>query len=433
LVKHYDLRKNIKEIFEMKKLTNKYIYIILIISILTIIAYININQNNIDSNQLQLEFLEVILSTRNQDIIDSNQEISTNEQIKLEEMIINKNLKNLVYLTNAGDGSNDIFLVSQEGLIYYLKEKSEYKEPILFLDIQNKVNFGGEKGLLGLAFDPEYEKNNHFFIYYIDLNGNTVISRFTNMKSTIDILKTELIILRVNQPYSNHNGGQIIFGSDGYLYIGLGDGGAAGDPLGHGQNGKTLLGSILRINVQDATIKKPYQIPNDNPFIDNNNFRNEIWAYGLRNPWRMSFDHESGKLFVGDVGQNEFEEINIIKKGGNYGWSIMEGKHCYSEININCNKTEFILPILEYSHKEGCSITGGFVYHGNANNIQNQYIFSDFCSGIIWTIDLENNEYVKNQIATGPFKLSSFGEDEKKEVYILSLDGQIYKIINIEK
>ena len=197
-------------------------------------------------------------------------------------------------------------------------------------------------------------------IYYIDLNGNTVISRFTNTKSTIDILKTELIILRVNQPYSNHNGGQIIFGSDGYLYIGLGDGGAAGDPLGHGQNGKTLLGSILRINVQDATIKKPYQIPNDNPFIDNNNFRNEIWAYGLRNPWRMSFDHESGKLFVGDVGQNEFEEINIIKKGGNYGWSIMEGKHCYSEININCNKTEFILPILEYSHKEGCSITGGF-------------------------------------------------------------------------
>ena len=215
MVKHYDLGKDVKEIFEMKKLTNKYIYIILIISILTIITYININQNNIDSNQLQLEFLEVILSTRNQDIIDSNQEISTNEQIKLEEMIINKNLKNLVYLTNAGDGSNDIFLVSQEGLIYYLKEKSEYKEPILFLDIQNKVNFGGEKGLLGLAFDPEYEKNNHFFIYYIDLNGNTVISRFTNTKSTIDILKTELIILRVNQPYSNHNGGQIIFGSDG--------------------------------------------------------------------------------------------------------------------------------------------------------------------------------------------------------------------------
>ena len=418
----------------MKKLTNKYIYIISIILILTIIAYVNINQNNIDSNQLQLEFLEIILSTRNQNIIDSNQEISINEQIKLEEIMINKNLKNFVYLTNAGDGSNNIFLVLQEGLIYYLEEKSEYKEPILFLDIQNKVNFGGEKGLLSLVFDPKYEINNHFFVYYIDLNGNTIISRFTNdITSTINILKTELIILRVNQPYSNHNGGQIIFGPDGYLYIGLGDGGAAGDPLGHGQNGKTLLGSILRINVQNTTIKNPYLIPHDNPFINNNNFRNEIWAYGLRNPWRMSFDHESEKLFVGDVGQNEFEEINIIEKGGNYGWNIMEGKHCYSEININCNKTKFISPILEYSHKEGCSITGGYVYHGSINSIQNQYIFSDFCSGIIWTINLENNEYIKNQIAIGPFKISSFGEDEKKEMYVLSLDGQIYKIINIKK
>ena len=418
----------------MKKLTNKYIYIISIILILTIIAYVNINQNNIDSNQLQLEFLEIILSTRNQNIIDSNQEISINEQIKLEEIMINKNLKNFVYLTNAGDGSNNIFLVLQEGLIYYLEEKSEYREPILFLDIQNKVNFGGEKGLLSLVFDPKYEINNHFFVYYIDLNGNTIISRFTNnITSTINILKTELIILRVNQPYSNHNGGQIIFGPDGYLYIGLGDGGAAGDPLGHGQNGKTLLGSILRINVQNTTIKNPYLIPHDNPFINNNNFRNEIWAYGLRNPWRMSFDHESEKLFVGDVGQNEFEEINIIEKGGNYGWNIMEGKHCYSEININCNKTKFISPILEYSHKEGCSITGGYVYHGSINSIQNQYIFSDFCSGIIWTINLENNEYIKNQIAIGPFKISSFGEDEKKEMYVLSLDGQIYKIINIKK
>ena len=418
----------------MKKLTNKYIYIISIILILTIIAYVNINQNNIDSNQLQLEFLEIILSTRNQNIIDSNQEIPINEQIKLEEIMINKNLKNFVYLTNAGDGSNNIFLVLQEGLIYYLEEKSEYKEPILFLDIQNKVNFGGEKGLLSLVFDPKYEINNHFFVYYIDLNGNTIISRFTNnITSTINILKTELIILRVNQPYSNHNGGQIIFGPDGYLYIGLGDGGAAGDPLGHGQNGKTLLGSILRINVQNTTIKNPYLIPHDNPFINNNNFRNEIWAYGLRNPWRMSFDHESEKLFVGDVGQNEFEEINIIEKGGNYGWNIMEGKHCYSEININCNKTKFISPILEYSHKEGCSITGGYVYHGSINSIQNQYIFSDFCSGIIWTINLENNEYIKNQIAVGPFKISSFGEDEKKEMYVLSLDGQIYKIINIKK
>ena len=418
----------------MKKLTNKYIYIISIILILTIIAYVNINQNNIDSNQLQLEFLEIILSTRNQNIIDSNQEIPINEQIKLEEIMINKNLKNFVYLTNAGDGSNNIFLVLQEGLIYYLEEKSEYKEPILFLDIQNKVNFGGEKGLLSLVFDPKYEINNHFFVYYIDLNGNTIISRFTNnITSTINILKTELIILRVNQPYSNHNGGQIIFGPDGYLYIGLGDGGAAGDPLGHGQNGKTLLGSILRINVQNTTIKNPYLIPHDNPFINNNNFRNEIWAYGLRNPWRMSFDHESEKLFVGDVGQNEFEEINIIEKGGNYGWNIMEGKHCYSEININCNKTKFISPILEYSHKEGCSITGGYVYHGSINSIQNQYIFSDFCSGIIWAINLENNEYIKNQIAVGPFKISSFGEDEKKEMYVLSLDGQIYKIINIKK
>ena len=422
MVRYYDIEKNTKGISKMKIITNKYTYII--VFILLIILYLNFNQNEINENNIE------------QNIIPEQVPINEqkNKQIKLEEISVsgNEKLKNLVYLTHAGDKSNNIFLVVQEGLIYYLEAKTEYKEPILFLDIQNQINFGGEMGLLGLAFDPKYEINNHFFIYYIDLNGNTIISRFTNDNtSKINILKTELIILQVNQPYSNHNGGQIVFGPDGYLYIGLGDGGAAGDPLGHGQNGKTLLGSILRINVEKATIESPYIIPQDNPFVNNNNFRNEIWAYGLRNPWRMSFDHETGKLFVGDVGQNEFEEINIVEKGENYGWNIMEGKHCYSE--SNCDTTKFILPILEYSHNEGCSVTGGYVYHGNVNSIQNQYIFSDFCSGLIWTIDLEKNEYVKNHILTGPFKISSFGEDENKEVYILSLDGQIYKIINIEK
>ena len=338
---------------------------------------------------------------------------------------------NLIYLTTANDDSGRIFVATREGIIFYIEEDSNNIS--LFIDIREKIDqeLTGERGLLGFTFDQNYIDNGYFYIYYIDFEGNSVISRFKDTKNIESIFNTELKILQVDQPYSNHNGGSILIGPDGYLYIAFGDGGSGGDPFLNGQNGNTLLGSILRIDVSRSSEDNRYQIPNDNPFIDNDNFKDEIWAYGLRNPWRMSFDMKTGKLFVGDVGQDNFEEINIIEKGGNYGWNIMEGNNCFnSEI---CNRDNLIMPIIEYSHSEGCSVTGGYVYHGRIESLKNKYIFSDFCSGNIWTIDLSNNEYEKERLLKGPFQISSLGQDENGEVYILSFDGRIYTFYEKER
>ena len=256
-----------------------------------------------------------------------------------------------------------------EGIIFYIEEDSNNIS--LFIDIREKIDqeLTGERGLLGFTFDQNYFDNGYFYIYYIDFEGNSVISRFKDTKNIESIFNTELKILQVDQPYSNHNGGSILIGPDGYLYIAFGDGGSGGDPFLNGQNGNTLLGSILRIDVSRSSEDNRYQIPNDNPFIDNDNFKDEIWAYGLRNPWRMSFDMKTGELFVGDVGQDNFEEINIIEKGGNYGWNIMEGNNCFN--NEVCNKENLMMPIVEYSHNEGCSVTGGYVYHGKIDSLKN--------------------------------------------------------------
>ena len=340
-------------------------------------------------------------------------------------------VSNLIYLTTPNDESGRIFVATREGIIFYIEKDSNNIS--LFIDIREKIDqeLTGERGLLGFTFDQNYIDNGYFYIYYIDFDGNSVISRFKDTKNIESIFNTELKILQVDQPYSNHNGGSILIGPDGYLYIALGDGGSGGDPFLNGQNGNTLLGSILRIDVSRTSEDNRYQIPNDNPFIDNDNFKDEVWAYGLRNPWRMSFDMKTGKLFVGDVGQDNFEEINIIEKGGNYGWNIMEGNSCFN--NEICNKENLIMPIIEYSHSEGCSVTGGYVYHGRIESLKNKYIFSDFCSGNIWTIDLSNNEYEKERLLKGPFQISSLGQDENGEVYILSFDGRIYTFYEKER
>ena len=340
-------------------------------------------------------------------------------------------VSNLIYLTTPNDESGRIFVATREGIIFYIEKDSNSIS--LFIDIREKIDqeLTGERGLLGFTFDQNYIDNGYFYIYYIDFDGNSVISRFKDTKNIESIFNTELKILQVDQPYSNHNGGSILIGPDGYLYIALGDGGSGGDPFLNGQNGNTLLGSILRIDVSRTSEDNRYQIPNDNPFIDNDNFKDEVWAYGLRNPWRMSFDMKTGKLFVGDVGQDNFEEINIIEKGGNYGWNIMEGNSCFN--NEICNKENLIMPIIEYSHSEGCSVTGGYVYHGRIESLKNKYIFSDFCSGNIWTIDLSNNEYEKERLLKGPFQISSLGQDENGEVYILSFDGRIYTFYEKER
>ena len=411
-------------------MNNKKTLIIASILILSIFFILNfpIDYLACSATTMACRFFDVVKDENSQQ--DDSTEIN-DSGVELDIAFPEIEVSNLIYLTTPNDESGRIFVATREGIIFYIEKDSNNIS--LFIDIREKIDqeLTGERGLLGFTFDQNYIDNGYFYIYYIDFDGNSVISRFKDTKNIESIFNTELKILQVDQPYSNHNGGSILIGPDGYLYIALGDGGSGGDPFLNGQNGNTLLGSILRIDVSRTSEDNRYQIPNDNPFIDNDNFKDEVWAYGLRNPWRMSFDMKTGKLFVGDVGQDNFEEINIIEKGGNYGWNIMEGNNCFN--NEICNKENLIMPIIEYSHSEGCSVTGGYVYHGRIESLKNKYIFSDFCSGNIWTIDLSNNEYEKERLLKGPFQISSLGQDENGEVYILSFDGRIYTFYEKER
>ena len=411
-------------------MNNKKTLIIASILILSIFFILNfpIDYLACSATTMACRFFDVVKDENSQQ--DDSTEIN-DSGVELDIAFPEIEVSNLIYLTTPNDESGRIFVATREGIIFYIEKDSNNIS--LFIDIREKIDqeLTGERGLLGFTFDQNYIDNGYFYIYYIDFDGNSVISRFKDTKNIESIFNTELKILQVDQPYSNHNGGSILIGPDGYLYIALGDGGSGGDPFLNGQNGNTLLGSILRIDVSRTSEDNRYQIPNDNPFIDNDNFKDEVWAYGLRNPWRMSFDMKTGKLFVGDVGQDNFEEINIIEKGGNYGWNIMEGNSCFN--NEICNKENLIMPIIEYSHSEGCSVTGGYVYHGRIESLKNKYIFSDFCSGNIWTIDLSNNEYEKERLLKGPFQISSLGQDENGEVYILSFNGRIYTFYEKER
>ncbi len=274
-----------------------------------------------------------------------------------------------------------------------------------------------------------------FYVYY---NYGNLYSRIAEFSVTLDPdsadVNSERSLLELRQPYSNHNGGQVSFGPDGYLYIGLGDGGSGGDPDGNGQNPKTLLGSILRIDVDTTSVNFNYGIPSDNPFAGNKEgLREEIWAFGLRNPWRFSFDYTTGLLYAADVGQNKYEEVDVIIKGGNYGWNIMEGFHCFSP-SSGCDTTGLIMPILEYDHNEGYSITGGYVYRGSTTalaNLKGAYIYGDYVTKKIWALRYDGNQVLESALLTTCFStISSFGEDEEKELYVLGYnDGKIYKII----
>src|SRR4030095_15339060 len=254
-------------------------------------------------------------------------------------------------------------VVEQEGRIRIVKSQTLLSTP--FLDISARVSCCGERGLLSVAFPPNYANKGHFYVNYTNNDGNTVIARY-RVTSDPDVanLNSEEILLTIEQPFANHNGGQIAFGPDGYLYIGMGDGGSAGDPQGNGQRPETLLGKLLRIDVESGMT--PYAVPSNNPFVQSRFYHGEIWALGLRNPWRFSFDRQTGDLYLGDVGQGSYEEINFQSRasfgGENYGWNIMEGKHCFN--SDSCNQTGLVLPIVEYSHSEGCSVTGGVVYRG---------------------------------------------------------------------
>ncbi len=363
-----------------------------------------------------------------------------------------------LYLTQPIGDNSRLFIVNQKGEIHIINEGKLLSEN--FLDISNRVHGsfvpGSEEGLLGLAFHPQYISNGFFYVNYINKNGTSIVSRFSVTENpNIANPHTEKIILALDQPFGNHNGGHLIFGHhDGMLYIGFGDGGKYGDPFEHGQNTNTWFGSILRIDVDNGD---PYAIPLDNPFHGQKGKKPEIWCFGLRNPWRFSFDKITNDLIIGDVGQNLWEEINWSSwdesKGANYGWNIMEGDHCYNP-SMNCNKDGLIKPVHEYPNNAnyikilvgmddaeatGCSITGGYIYRGDQiQDLKGLYIFGDYCTGRIWSLRLKNNKIIEyknisndlKKTSTGtPLFISSFGEDNYGELYVVDYLGAIYKFV----
>ena len=339
-----------------------------------------------------------------------------------------------VDLQHAGDGSDRLFVVQQRGVISVFANDPDVTGATVFLDISDRVvDSGNEQGLLGLAFHPSFPDNGWFYVNYTAANpARTVISRFTVSETDPNVAdpSSEVVILEVPQPYSNHNGGQIAFGPDGYLYIAFGDGGSGGDPHGNGQNRATLLGAIARIDVNASTDSTAYGIPPGNPFAGNNEgFREELFAYGLRNPWRFSFDSATGTLWAADVGQNAFEEVDIIISGGNYGWNIMEGMSCYNA--ASCDNTGLVMPVIAYGRGEGQSITGGFVYHGSrAPSLTGAYVYADYVSGNLWALWYDGGT-VTDQTLLGDtgLNISSFGIDESGELYVLAFDGAIYRFV----
>ena len=344
-------------------------------------------------------------------------------------------------IQNAGDGSNRLFVCEKTGRIRVFANSSSVAESEVFLDISSRVITPSEMGLLGLAFHPDYETNGYFYLNYnTDKNGDhiTRISRFSVSAADPDRAdpNSELILYEFVQPFDNHNGGQVAFGPDGYLYIATGDGGSGNDPQNNGQDLRTPLGKILRIDVDNPAAPLNYSIPDSNPFAGNSEYTQEIYAWGLRNPWRISFDTETGRLWAGDVGQNLFEEIDIIEKGGNYGWRVMEGFHCFNRNNPNvpgtsCDSTSLISPVWEYSHADGgnTSITGGYVYHGGSIPLlQGAYVYADLGSGRVWALREDGGPYFTTLLEDTELTITTFGVDEAQEMYFGAFNGRLYKL-----
>lgn len=360
------------------------------------------------------------------------------EEVDLVNAFPNISFTNPVFLTHAGDGSDRIFVVERQGIIRVFPNDPDVSTTDVFLDIGGRVNSdGGEMGLLGLAFYPDFQNNDYFYVNYTAGSGSsrrTVVSRFNvdaQNPNQADA-NSEFMLLQVSQPFSNHNAGMIAFGPDGYLYIALGDGGSGGDPEKNGQDPQTLLGSILRIDVDNPDAGLNYGIPSDNPFVNNPNGRDEIFAYGFRNPWRFSFDFETGQLWAGDVGQSDWEEIDLVEIGENYGWNIMEGKHCYPPSISNCDMSGLTLPVVEYPQEntDNCSVTGGYVYRGALRpEFDGAYIYGDYCSARIWLLRYESGKVTADSLLfDGSFALSSFGVDQNNELYFLQYGaGDIYR------
>ena len=376
-------------------------------------------------------------------------------QADLKLLKINDGFIKPIYVTSLKLKYDYHFVVEQDGIIHILKNHK--KNPNPFLDISDRVHQtfypADERGLLGLAFHPKFSINGYFYVNYIDQEGYTIISRFQSNEMIVN-MRSEKILLKILQPYSNHNGGHLDFGPDGYLYISVGDGGSSGDPENRAQNLNNYFGKILRIDVDQGD---PYRIPADNPFVGKKNIKEEIWSYGLRNVWRFSFDKLNGDKYLGDVGQNNFEEIDFessSSKGGlNFGWKVMEGFHCFEF--SECDKKNLTLPIYEYpnnanyiktlagfkqKNRDGCSVTGGYVYRGNSiPELYGKYIFGDYCTGKVWSFNhdgLKINNFVNhtntimNSIDKKSFYLSSFGSSQDGELFLIDYSGILYQLID---
>jgi glucose/arabinose dehydrogenase len=337
------------------------------------------------------------------------------------------NLRSVVDITNAGDGSGRLFLVRQNGTIYINDGGEDILTP--FLDIRNQVeDSGNEQGLLSLAFAPDYAESGYFYVWYTGGGGGTVLSRFrVSDEPNLAVPASEEIILIVTQPFEIHNGGRLQFGPDGMLYLGLGDGGGSFDPEDAGQDGSTLLGKLIRIDVDP--VHGTYAIPADNPFVGDGSVRDEIWALGLRNPWRIAFDRQTGDLFIADVGQNQREEVDFQPStstgGENYGWDVMEGSQCTG--GGGCDQAGLTLPVAEYGHDLGCSITGGEVYRGSAYPaMQGMYLYGDYCTGRVWGLTRDGDSWTSTELADTPHNIPTFGLDEDGNVYLASQASGIY-------
>ena len=377
--------------------------------------------------------------------------IFTQEINDIKSVIIAENLNRPVFAVFE-PATNQMYAVEQTGKIYLI---NNLQNKSLFLDLSKKISVSitpDERGLLGMVFDPNFQSNGFFYVSYIDTENYSVVSRFrlSENKDEVDI-ESEKKLIYFEQPFNNHNGSHLDFNPiDNYLYISFGDGGASGDPYGNAQNLHNFFGSILRIDPQDDG---SYLIPNDNPLVlhkknNDSDIKSEIWAYGLRNVWRFSFDNNNGDIYMGDVGQYLWEEINYLEfgeNGGNFGWNIMEGNHCYSE--PGCDKEGFINPIFEYpsdanypfslmgikeKNVSGCSVTGGYIYRGDQiKSLYGLYIFSDFCTGKIWALDPLKNivqEITEPLLGSEKHMISSFSQDINNEIYIVEFSGKIYKI-----
>lgn len=353
-------------------------------------------------------------------------------------VIVASGLNQPLYLTHANDGSKNLYVLEKAGRIRLVENGVLREQP--FLDITSKTSKGGEQGLLGLAFHPNYRNNGFFYVNYTNSSGDTIVARYTaNRSSKVADPGSEQIILTVDQPYDNHNAGWLGFGPDGMLYIPLGDGGAGGDPQNYAQRlevqggNRHLLGKVIRIDINGTTQGSNYRIPPDNPSLGGR--VSEIWAYGLRNPWRASFDRQTGNLWIGDVGQNAQEEINLSTNGGkglNYGWKIMEGTSCYdNSIAPGCNSRSLTQPVHAYGRSDGYSVTGGYVYRGSRfPRMRGRYFFTDFGSGHLWSLRQVNGAWArKTEIASSGTGLASFGEDEQGELYVMNLfGGQVWRL-----